>query len=96
MAVIDSEGLFKGRPIRECSATARWFGSYLFPMSNGNARIPEQRLYRSELVLAFFKLGRAIFGSQRCLISFLELHRQAAAVPAGGQTTDVRGPQWHS
>jgi hypothetical protein len=48
--------------------------------------IPEHRLrhYRSERALDFFKLGRAVFVSERSLIKFLELHRQAAASPEGG------------
>ena len=48
--------------------------------------IPEHRLrqYRSERVLDFFKLGRAVFVSERSLIRFLELHRQVATAPDGG------------
>jgi hypothetical protein len=39
MAIIDREGLFKGRRLRKCSAAARWRWPYLFLMSNGYARI---------------------------------------------------------
>lgn len=43
--------------------------------------IPAHRLrqYRSERVLDFFKLGRALFVSERSLIDFLERHREPAA-----------------
>jgi Helix-turn-helix domain len=49
--------------------------------------IPEHRLrqYRSERALDFFKLGRAIYVSERSLIRFLELHRQVAAGRCGGE-----------
>jgi hypothetical protein len=48
--------------------------------------IPEHRMrqYRSERVLDFFKLGRAVFVSERSLVRFLELHRQVASAPDGG------------
>jgi len=39
MAIIDREGLFKGKRLRKCSAAARWRWPYLFLMSNGYARI---------------------------------------------------------
>jgi len=39
MAVIDKEGLFKGKRLRKCSAAARWRWPYLFLLSNGYARI---------------------------------------------------------
>ena len=39
MAVIDTEGLLKGRRLRKCSAEARWYWPYLFLLSNGYARI---------------------------------------------------------
>jgi hypothetical protein len=50
--------------------------------------IPEHRMrqYRSQRALDFFKLGRAVFVSERSLIKFLERHREPAADPskAGG------------
>ncbi len=48
--------------------------------------VPEHRLrqYRSERTLDFFKLGRAVFVSERSLIEFLERHRESAMAPAGG------------
>jgi hypothetical protein len=50
--------------------------------------IPEHRMrqYRSQRTLDFFKLGRAVFVSERSLIKFLERHREPAADPskAGG------------
>jgi hypothetical protein len=50
--------------------------------------IPEHRMrqYRSQRALDFFKLGRAVFVSERSLIKFLERHRELAADPskAGG------------
>jgi hypothetical protein len=39
MAIIDQEGLFKGKRLRKCSAPARWRWPYLFLLSNGYARI---------------------------------------------------------
>lgn len=44
--------------------------------------IPAHRLrqYRSERALDFFKLGRALFVSERSLIEFLERHREPAVV----------------
>ena len=47
--------------------------------------IPEHRLrqYRSERALDFFKLGRAVFVSERSLIGFLEQHRQVAESSIG-------------
>jgi hypothetical protein len=44
--------------------------------------IPAHRLrqYRSERVLDFFKLGRALFVSERSLIDFLESHREPATI----------------
>ena len=47
--------------------------------------IPAHRLrqYRSERALDFFKLGRALFVSERSLINFLERHREPAAEEAG-------------
>jgi hypothetical protein len=39
MAIIDQEGLFKGKRLRKCSADARWRWPYLFLLSNGYARI---------------------------------------------------------
>jgi hypothetical protein len=52
--------------------------------------VPEHRLrqYRSQRALDFFKLGRAVFVSERSLVTFLERHRESAAVPCrkeGGQ-----------
>jgi hypothetical protein len=50
--------------------------------------IPEHRMRqcRSQRALDFFKLGRAVFVSERSLIKFLERHREPAADPskAGG------------
>jgi len=48
--------------------------------------VPEHRLrqYRSEQILDFFKLGRAVFVSERSLIKFLEQHRQVATASNGG------------
>ncbi|MGO9519761.1 MAG: helix-turn-helix domain-containing protein [Candidatus Korobacteraceae bacterium] len=42
--------------------------------------IPEHRLrqYRSQRALDFFKLGRAVFVSERSLVKFLEGHRESA------------------
>ena len=42
--------------------------------------IPEHRLrqYRSQRALDFFKLGRAVFVSERSLVEFLESHRESA------------------
>lgn len=42
--------------------------------------VPERRLrqYRSQRSIDFFKLGRAVFVSERSLINFLERHRQRA------------------
>lgn len=42
--------------------------------------VPEHRLrrYRSARTLDFFKLGRAVFVSERSLIEFLERHRESA------------------
>ena len=39
MAIIDQEGLFKGKRLRKCSPAARWRWPYLFLLSNGYARI---------------------------------------------------------
>ena len=39
MAIIDQEGLFRGKRLRKCSANARWRWPYLFLLSNGYARI---------------------------------------------------------
>jgi len=39
MAVIETEGLFKGKRLRRCSPMARWYWPYLFLLSNGFARI---------------------------------------------------------
>jgi hypothetical protein len=39
MAVIDQDGLFKGKRLRKCSAVARWRFPYLLLLSNGYARI---------------------------------------------------------
>ena len=39
MAIIDRDGLFKGKRLRKCSPAARWRWPYLFLMSNGYARI---------------------------------------------------------
>jgi len=54
--------------------------------------IPEHRLrqYRSLRSLDFFKLGRAVFVSERSLVQFLERHRESAADPAGGKVTKTR------
>jgi hypothetical protein len=40
--------------------------------------IPQHRLrqYRAERRLDFFKLGRAVFVSERSLVQFLEQHRE--------------------
>ena len=50
--------------------------------------IPEHRLrqYRSQRALDLFKLGRAVFVSERSLVKFLESHRESATESAG----DVR------
>jgi len=44
--------------------------------------IPEHRLrqYRAKRALDFFKLGRAVFVSERSLVRFLENHREIASV----------------
>lgn len=72
--------------------------------------IPEHRLrqYRAERALDFFKLGRAVFVSERSLVKFLESHRELAAsgsnarsklegrsnsVPEKLQTEDTLGRQ---
>lgn len=54
--------------------------------------IPEHRLrqYRSQRALDFFKLGRAVFVSERSLVSFLECHRESAAAPAEGKVAKAR------
>jgi hypothetical protein len=39
MAIIETDGLFKGKRLRKCSADARWRWPYLFLLSNGYARI---------------------------------------------------------
>ena len=51
--------------------------------------IPEHRMrqYRSQRVIDFFKLGRAVFVSERSLVKFLDLHREPAADPAEGKVT---------
>jgi Helix-turn-helix domain len=48
--------------------------------------IPEHRMrqYRSQRALDFFKLGRAVFVSERSLIKFLERHREPATDPGEG------------
>jgi hypothetical protein len=42
--------------------------------------VPEHRLrqYRSQRTLDFFKIGRAVFVSERSLVDFLERHRISA------------------
>ncbi len=52
--------------------------------------IPEHRLrqYRSQRVLDFFKLGRAIFVSERSLVTFLESHRESASKCPGNPPAD--------
>jgi len=52
--------------------------------------IPEHRLrqYRSKKTLDFFKLGRAVFVSERSLVQFLERHRESAANPAKGKVNE--------
>jgi hypothetical protein len=49
--------------------------------------IPEHRMrhYRSQRALDFFKLGRAVFVSERSLVKFLECHRESAADSAEGK-----------
>jgi hypothetical protein len=37
------------------------------------------RLFRSQRSIDFFKLGRAVFVSERSLLAFLERHREPAA-----------------
>jgi hypothetical protein len=56
--------------------------------------VPEHRLrqYRSQRVLDFFKLGRAVFVSERSLVSFLERHRESAADPAAPGTKRSSSP----
>jgi len=51
--------------------------------------VPEHwlRQYRSQRALDFFKLGRAVFVSERSLVEFLERHRESAADPAGKEVT---------
>jgi hypothetical protein len=53
--------------------------------------IPEHRLrlYRSQKMLDFFKLGRAVFVSQRSLVEFLERHREAASQLKGGDNEQI-------
>lgn len=54
--------------------------------------IPEHRLrqYRSQRAIDFFKLGRAVFVSERSLVEFLERHRESAADPAEGKVTKAQ------
>jgi hypothetical protein len=54
--------------------------------------IPEHRLrqYRSQRALDFFKLGRAVFVSERSLVKFPERHRESAADPAEGKVTKTQ------
>jgi hypothetical protein len=51
--------------------------------------VPEHRLrqYRSQRALDFFKLGRAVFVSERSLVDLLERHRVPATLEnaAGGE-----------
>jgi hypothetical protein len=51
--------------------------------------VPEHRLrlYRLQRALDFFKLGRAVFVSERSLVKFLERHRESAADPEEGKVT---------
>ena len=60
-----------------------------FPEAKALYGIPEHRLrlYRAKRTLDFFKIGRAIFVSERSLVQFLEEHREPArdvAAPAKG------------
>jgi hypothetical protein len=59
--------------------------------------VPEHRLrqYRAERTLDFFKLGRAVFVSERSLVQFLEQHRQrgrSANDQGGGVTQNTKQP----
>jgi hypothetical protein len=54
--------------------------------------IPEHRLrqYRTQRAIDFFKLGRAVFVSERSLVTFLEHHRESASAPAERKVTKAR------
>ena len=59
--------------------------------------VPEHRLrqYRAERRLDFFKLGRAVFVSERSLVQFLEQHRQRGRTAndrGGGVTQNTKPP----
>jgi len=42
------------------------------------------RLWRSRRTIDFFKIGRAVFVSEKSLIAFLESHREPAIIQPNG------------
>jgi hypothetical protein len=74
------------RTENEKSAVSRGGRALTFREARELYGIPEHRLRlcRSQKMLDFFKLGRALFVSERSLVEFLERHREAAGEPKGG------------